>query len=211
MAIAPIDMLRRLGSGVRTGPSRTGDAIFAGVAGRVRRETARGRSVRISHTLMGIELSDKRLAQMSIAADSAEAAGARTLLTIDNQGTYVIDLATRIIERARQLPQGANAQAMHPSEANATNLDQPTDAVIGIRETPVNKIAGVLVGVDAVAVLPHDEEEPVERLFAAPDGLLDASGTANADHLWPTSVCNASIAHLLAARTSGSAGDTSDM
>ncbi|MCA9293667.1 MAG: hypothetical protein KDA20_07630 [Phycisphaerales bacterium] len=202
MPIAPIDMLRRLGSGVRPGGSaRAESGRFAELAWKSRRRDA-GRRVKLAPALTNVSLSEARLEQISIAADAAEASGARTLLALDAVGVYHIDLVTRTIDRARQT---GSAEAA-PQPVVSARQDEPgTQAPPPAPESP-EQATGILVGVDAIAVLPNDETEHVERLFATPTGLLDGPGTENANGSLPMGVCNASLAHLLAARMSGSAG-----
>ncbi len=196
MPIGPVDMLRRLGSGIHPGAGRSQAGVFAGMALNARKQATRGRTVRLEPNLaVDIELSDERLEQISRAADAAEASGARTLVTIDDRGAYLINLATRTIERGRQSSRAVDA----PSESGDTDEAVEQDAGFDI--------AGVMVGVDAVAVLPLDAEAPVEKIFASPNGLIDSSGTENANHFLSTGVHNASLAHLLAAHVSGSVGE----
>jgi hypothetical protein len=195
MALATVDMLRRLGSGVRPGAeshlSRDGIAFVLPTT-RGRRES--GRTVQLAPGLeQSLPLSEKRLAQITQAADTAEAAGSRTMLVIDDRGAYLVDLPTRMIRRGRcaSLMSQPNAEAQDETATEARAMA---------------RCAGLLVGVDAVTVIPDDDELQFGRLLESSDGLLNASGTPDAECRKPVGICNASLAHLLAARMSGSAG-----
>lgn len=205
MPLAPIDMLRRLGSGVRPGAGPAHGPLFADLTLQAQRAIAQGRPIRVAPSLADIAVSDRRLQQMTIAADAAESAGARTLLAMSTEGAYVIDLATRTIDRARQARSAEPAPVQPASVGSAsTGSDGAMQALDAI--APRAGPTGMLIGIDAIAVLPQDESERVEHLFATTTSLLHDSGMANACHSAPASVCNASLAHLLASRMSGSAG-----
>ena len=202
MAVAPIDMLRRLGSGVRPGDLAADPQRFAQIAGDAR--MVRGRTVQLASSLRGvIDLSDARLEQMSRAADAAESSGARMLLALDDRGAYLVDVAARIIEQARQTPQLETAPA--PEALEAEN-DERSEVAVAL-DHPCEPPAGLVMGVDAVAVLPADEEAPVDRVFSHAHSLLDQTGMENAGVSPPSRVSNASLALLLAAHPSGSVGE----
>lgn len=104
MTTSPVDLLRKLGSGVRPDAS-SGSASAQGAGGidfgalleRVRSgEVASGRPVTVSSEA-GVELSQEQLSRLSIAADAAEATGAHTLLALVDGKALTIDVPTRSV------------------------------------------------------------------------------------------------------------------
>lgn len=102
MSISPLDMLKRLGSGVRpdgsAAPAQTPapDAgAFADLLAKVRAgEVSSGRRVECPDGC-GVELTDDQLDRLSVVADAAEAAGAwRMVANIDGK-SVVIDVEQR--------------------------------------------------------------------------------------------------------------------
>lgn len=104
MTTSPVDLLRKLGSGVRpdAGPSAAGAPAAGGIdfnalLQKVRSgEVSSGRPVTVSSEA-GVELSQEQLSRLSIAADAAEASGAHTLLALVDGKALTVDIPSRSV------------------------------------------------------------------------------------------------------------------
>lgn len=181
---ASIDMLRRLGSGVRPGAIGTPHPLSApgktpteGQSFQELLRAAKSASFRSEPVRLAsgskIDLDADQLRRLGPAADAAEADGATKLLAfIDGRGV-VVDVASRTVEKTAE-----------PG-------------------------SGVVNGVDAVVVIPDEPgpPEPAPVKASDPKSLAatpaPAPAPSRAVHLPSTeSIRNASVAHLLASLNS---------
>lgn len=137
-------LLRRLGAGVRPDGRSGGAAHSEGVAfgamlSAVSRGSFRsGRRVSLAPGV-GVELDEALRARLAVAADAAEAAGARRLLVIERGVSLEIDVERRMVERggeeiAGRLLRDVEAVAVLPEDPSA-DLDGlfSADAEGGLR------------------------------------------------------------------------------
>ena len=104
MTTSSVDLLRKLGSGVRpdsgpgpAGASSAGGIDFNALLQKVRSgEVSSGRPVTVASGA-GVELSQEQLSRLSIAADAAEASGAHTLLALVDGKALTVDIPSRSV------------------------------------------------------------------------------------------------------------------
>lgn len=137
MSVSAAQLLRALGAGIIPGaapsqtPQQAGALDFASLLQRAQAgELSSGRSLQIDHGAE-VELTADQLSRLSQAADAAEVAGANKLFAVIDGAGVIIDVPSRTIERSLSLGTG------------------------GERVLP----ADVMLGVDAVAIVPATSDE----------------------------------------------------
>lgn len=180
MSISPLDMLKRLGSGVRPdGPGPSAPAgtpapdagAFSDLLAKVRAgQVSSGRRVECPAGC-GVELTDDQLDRLSVVADAAEAAGAwRMVASIDGK-SVVVDVEQR--------------------------------QVLGTADD------GIVTGVDAVVTVPQGSPEELRRLFAGGSAGESVTARASGGAM-NIGVRNQSVAELLSSLDRGRAGSNGE-
>ncbi len=161
MGLNAAQLLKTLGAGIIPGGSPQTKATenptfdFANLLQKAERgELSSGQSITVNDSV-DVEFSPEQLTRLSQAADSADVAGASKLFAIIDGVGVVVDIASRTIEHAAAID-GSSGDKVLPAD--------------------------VLVGVDAVAVVPEEDpsgvelDQPAQRLSSRRAANLGAPG-----------------------------------
>lgn len=165
MSSESVRMLRQLASGVRpaaaSSPSGALGAVQAGDFSSLLRQAQSGELVSHAPVTLakdsGVTISDDQLAQLSLAADKAEAAGVRTALVLLDNQAVTLDVSNRIVTGAAVFGDGGVLGGVD----GVINLARPTGSqATSAQVLPVP--AGSLLGNPSLLELFARQQEATE-------------------------------------------------